>query len=609
MGYDINDIQHLDTKEAMRQRISVYLGSDDTEGIYQSLKEIINNSTDEALAGYGNLITIDVDEEKNKITVKDEGRGVPFGIKDGKNVLVSVYTESHTGGKFTKDAYKNSSGLNGLGATACCMSSAWFLVQSTRNGITASAEFEHGDLKDYKEEKTTNKNGTTVSFIPDKEVFKNMTDNYSYDRICQEIKDISYFNKGVKFIVTSADKKTEFLSKNGIADFINEVAEKPLMKPIFCSAKDEMDEVEVAFVWTKGAEKAYTFVNALAVPDGGSPITGAKTALTTQIKKLSKKDFDGDLIRRGLVYVINCKVLNPSFANQTKSKINNANLRTLANQAFKEGLEKFAKSGEFETIIEMLAKIQRAENAADKAREAVLQSNSEINKELKKKVILADKLADSRFHDERSQLMICEGHSAKGALVKSRDSNTTACFELRGKLINVLKNTEDRSALNDEIKMLHVALGCGVGDKFNIKKLRYGKVVIMADMDKDGYSIVCLVLSFFYHYYPQLLEAGKVWWGVTPLFKVEKGKDVYFAYSDEELKALPSGNVSRLKGLGESQPEDFRKTIFSKDAKMVKITMKDAEEAWKYFDILLGENIEARKDYIFSHVDFENLED
>ena len=610
MGYDIKDIKHLETREAMRTRIPTYLGSDDTNGIYQSLKEIINNSTDEALAGYGDRIEITVDEKNNSITVRDFGRGCPFGKDDqGKEVLVSIYTESHTGGKFDKNAYKNSSGLNGLGGTACCMSSAWFTVTSVRNGVAATAKFKEGLLESYKEEKTDKPNGTTVSFSPDKKVFKNMTEGYSYDKICEDIKNISYLNDKIHFIVRSGDKKREFYSENGIADFLNDSCKKPLMKPIFASAADEDDEVEIGFMWTGGNENSYVFVNGLLCPDGGSPITGAKTALTTQIKKMSGKEFDSDLIRKGLVYVIKCKVKEPSFSNQQKNRILNPNLRTLAGQAFKTGLETFHHSKDFDNVIEMLNKIQKAENAANKARETALAENKNIDRELKKKVLLSDKLADCKYHDERSQLMICEGKSAKGGLVKARDSATTACFDLRGKMLNVLKNDDERASLNEEIKQLHIALGCGLGDKFNIKKLRYGKIVIMADMDKDGYSIACLILSFFYHFYPELLKAGKIYWGVTPLYKVETKDKVYFGYTDDDIKNLPKGSFSRLKGLGESQPKDFRATIFSKDARMIQITMEDAEAAWKYFDILLGENIQERKEYIFSHANFKDLED
>ena len=486
--YDASSIQHLETREAMRTRIQAYLGSDDTEGIYQAFKEIINNSTDEALAGYGNEIYILLNEEKNEIIVKDMGRGVPFSTANGRNVLVEIYTESHTGGKFDKNAYKNSSGLNGLGATAVCMSSEYFIVKSQRDNKIAMARFYQGNLEEYTEEDyKTNKTGTTIIFKPDKEVFKNMTNGYSYERICDEIKNIAYLNKGVKFIVENTEgQKAEFYSENGIADFIKDKVSKPLMKkPIIVSKTDGVDEVEVAFIWSGDKAQSYTFVNGLFCVNGGSTDTGAKTAITNGIKKiLGKIDIDPDIIRRGLVYAVNCKVLNPSFSNQVKDKVVNPSLRSLTQQAFKQGLEEFSTTSECDAIIEMIKKFQKAEKAADRAREAVMNQNKEIEKELKKKIILEDKLVDCRRHDETSQLMICEGHSARGALVKARSGENTACFELRGKLINVLKNDIEKVSKNDEVKALHIVLGCGLGDKFNIKKLRYGKIVIMADMDE-----------------------------------------------------------------------------------------------------------------------------
>jgi DNA gyrase/topoisomerase IV subunit B len=390
----------------------MYLGSDDTDGIYQAFKEIVNNSTDEALAGYGDVIEIKVDEDKNLISVRDYGRGVPFGIRDnGENVLVSIYTESHTGGKFTKGAYANSSGLNGIGASAVCLSSLSFAVESYRDGKAAAANFTKGILDNYKEFDTKEKNGTFVSFIPDKEVFKNMTDTFTFDRIISEIKNISYLNKGVHFIITNkkTKQKKEFYSKNGIADFVIAEAKSPLMKPIICKAKDEIDEVEIAFCWTAGKEAAHVFVNGLYCNEGGSPVTGAKTTLTTQIKKMSGQDLDADLIRKGLVYAINCKVAEPSFANQTKSKINNPNLRTLASKAFKEGLDEFQNSTDFDNIIKMLIKVQKAEKAADRARRQILETSKEIEKNASKKVFNSDKLKDAEFLGPGSTLLIVEG--------------------------------------------------------------------------------------------------------------------------------------------------------------------------------------------------------
>lgn len=412
--YNIKDIQSLDFRTGIRTRIGMYLGSDDTDGIYQALKEIINNSTDEALAGYGKQIDIIINEELNKVIVRDYGRGVPFGFRDnGENVLVSIFTKSHTGGKFNKNAYKNSSGLNGIGGSAVCLSSEEFTVISYRDDKKATATFKKGELLNYKEEENKDeRNGTYVSFIPDIEVFKNMTDKFSFDKICNEIKNIAYLNKGIKFVLINevTKGKQEYYSENGIADFILEKVKNPLMKkPMIYNVKDEIDELEIAYMWTKDSTESFVFVNGLLCPEGGSPITGAKTAITNQIKKLSNKDFEPEVIRKGLVYAINCKVSEPSFANQTKSKINNANLRTLAGQAFKESLEIFSKTSEFNNIIDMLVKIQKAEKAAEKARNQILETSKEIEKNANKKVFNSDKLKDAEFLGQDSILLIVEG--------------------------------------------------------------------------------------------------------------------------------------------------------------------------------------------------------
>ena len=494
-NYGIDSINHLETREAMRTRIQMYLGSDTTDGIYQALKEIINNSTDEALAGYGDRIEVNVDEEKNSVSVRDYGRGVPFGIKDGRNILVAIYTESHTGGKFDKNAYKNSSGLNGIGGTAVCMSSEFFNVRSIREERFAEAIFDKGILKDYKEDSLANigdvtkerrKNGTLVYFKPDKEVFQNMTEGFSYDRICEEIKNISYLNKGVHFIVSNEKGKTqEFYSENGIADFIRDKVESPLMKaPIIASAKDEYDELEIAFMWTGDPSQEYVFVNGLYCPFGGSPITGAKRKITTKIKSLSGKNFDPEIIRRGLIFAVNCRVVNPSFANQTKNKINNPNLATLASQAFDEALEELSHSPDFPVIIEMMTKFANAEKAADKARKEALNRQKKYQDLSKKKIEFIDKLSDAENLGQDSILCVVEGDSAGNAAAAGRDTKKYGILRLRGKMINGLKVDDDDEYYNNkEIELLLYALGINP-DKYDPNKLRYGKIAICVDADK-----------------------------------------------------------------------------------------------------------------------------
>ena len=609
--YTAENIKHLDTRNAMRQRIQMYLGSDDTDGIYQAFKEIINNSTDEALAGYGNKIHIQVDEEHNSIQVRDYGRGVPFGIIDGRNILVAIYTESHTGGKFDKGAYKNSSGLNGIGGTAVCMSSETFFVKSIRDGKIAEAKFEKGNLIDYSE-KTNNNNetGTIVGFTPDKEVFQNMTETFTYDRICSEIKNISYLNKGIHFIIEATDgRKQEFYSENGIADFIKDNISKPLMRaPIICSAKDETDEVEVAFMWTGDVGTSYVFVNGLYCPEGGSPVTGAKTTITTSIKRLSKKDFDPELIRKGLVYAINCKVANPSFANQTKSKINNPNLRTLVSQAFKEGLEEFSNVPEFSSIIEMMIKFQKAEKAADKAREAILNHTKEMSDIRKNKLAFIEKLSDAENLGQDAVLCIVEGDSAGDSVAIGRDAKKYGILRIKGKMKNCLKAEDEEIYKNEEIKMLLYSLGIDINN-YDPKKLRYGKIAILVDPDDDGYHIALLIMANLHRLCPQFLKENRLYWLRSPLFiEQDKNKNpISWYYTDEEfnkVRGTLKGNIKRIKGLGALGEEDLKATLFSSTGGQLMDEIEYSPEGIEQLCNLMGVEIAPRKDFVMSRIDF-----
>ena len=609
MSYGINDIEHLEFREGVRQKISMYLGSDDTEGIYQAFKEIVNNSTDEALMGYGNQIDITVDEETNCVSIRDYGRGVPFGIRDnGENVLVSIYTTSHTGGKFGKGAYKNSSGLNGIGGSAVCLSSKTFEVISFRDGKNASLSVYEGNVADYTEGTTTEDNGTYVRFTPDKTVFKNMNEHYSFERICSEIQNLAYLNKGIKFTVSNFKEVKEFYSKNGIADFINHKAENALMKPIICSAKDDRDEVEVAFMWATGGEQSYVFVNGLFCPEGGAPITGAKTAITSVIKKLSGEDLAPELIRKGLIYAINCKVAEPSFANQTKTKINNPNLRTLASQAFREGLQTFAKSKDCDKILKMLSKFQKAEKAAERARKQVLDTAREIKKNQNKRVFNADKLKDAEFLGEDSTLLIVEGNSAGGAMANARDYKKYGILSLRGKILNPLSNTEERIANNEEIKLILKALNIVPGE-YNSKKLRYGKVCICTDSDSDGFHIGLLVMSVLYYFAPEFLFEGRLGWLRSPLYIVKNGKEESYYFTDEEMNAVRgtiTGEVQRNKGLGSLSDDQAHRSMFTPEFQRID-TFVLTEESEKLLLELMGDEVAPRKEFIFENVDFSEI--
>jgi len=615
-SYGINEIQSLSFKEGVRTRIQMYLGSDDLEGTYQAFKEIINNSTDEAIAGFGNRIEIVVDERDNSLRVRDYGRGVPFGIReDGENVLVSIYSKSHTGGKFEEGAYKNASGLNGIGAKCVCLSAAKFEVNSYRDGKRATAYFEKGDLKEYGEVPITlSQNGTEVWFIPDPEVFKTGKIGYSYDKICNDIKNISYLYSGVTFIITNAatGKKQSYCAKNGIKDFIKENVEKPLNKSIIYDSITDTngDKLEIAFQWGSKREQSYVFVNGLLCPEGGSPITGAKTAITRTFNSLSKQNFEGDSIRQNLFYVINCSVAQPSFANQTKSKINNTNLRTMASNCFSNALKnmKTRYPDEFESIVELMKKVARAEAAAERARKQVLEATKEIERNQKKSMIASDKLFDAEKLGPDSILLIVEGDSPASSMSKARDYTKYGIMAIRGKIINALANPEEKVFQNEEIKLLLSAMNIVPG-KYNASKLRYGKIAICTDADSDGSHIGLLIMACLQYLAPQFIKEGRLFWLRSPLYIIKNGKSESYYFTDEEFNAVKTkikGEVQRNKGLGALSPSQARASMFSDQfQRLDPITPTDDSAA--LLEALMGKDGEPRKEYVFNKIDFQTI--
>ena len=611
--YGINEIQSLSFKEGVRTRIQMYLGSDDLDGTYQAFKEIINNATDEAIAGFGDKIEIYVHESDNSISVRDYGRGVPFGIReDGENVLVSVYSKSHTGGKFKEGAYKNSSGLNGVGGSCVCLSSDLFIVQSFRDGRMAEAHFKKGDLISYEECDTNEKDGTFVQFQPDPEVFKGSTIGYSFDKIAEDIKNISYLYSGITFVVQGEKgKKQVYCAKNGIVDFVKDNIKRPLHKHIITGeAHDETDRVEIAFQWSGDKESDYVFVNGLRCPEGGSPITGAKGAITRTFNSLSNQKFDGDSIRSGLFYVINCSVAQPSFANQTKSKINNANLRTLASNAFSDALKqmKIKYKDEFDTVVELMKKIAKAEAAAEKARRQVLEATKDIEKNQKKKVFASDKLKDAEFLGPNATLLIVEGDSAAGGIAKARDYEHYGILAIRGKILNCLAHPEEKIFQNEEIKLLLSAMNIVPG-KYNASKLRYGRIGICTDADSDGYHIGLLIMAALRYLAPEFINEGRLCWLRSPLYIVKNGKTESYYFTDEEFNKVRNkvkGEVTRAKGLGALSVEQAHKSMFTPEFQRLDVLEADADSLF-LLEQLMGESVEPRKQFIFNKIDFSEV--
>lgn len=617
--YNINSIETLSFRDAVRTRIQMYLGSNDNEGAIHGLQEIISNSIDEFIMGYGNEIIITLHGD-NVVSVRDFGRGVPFGKKeDGTNTLQAIYSSAHTGGKFNDKAYQFAVGLNGIGAKATCLSAESFSVVSSRDGKLASAVFEKGNMVDYQEVENTNgiARGTYVKFKPDAEVFNLEPINISFERVCDICKNLSYLTKGLKFTVELAavnDNPGEtkvFMCEDGLVDLIKDTVKSPVHNTVInYTLSDDTNTIEIALQWAKGREKSYCFTNGVLNAEGGTPITGIKTSITRTLNKYFKGNLTGELARTGLVYAVSCKVANPSFANQTKTKINNPELRSLADKAFAEAFTKFKDlyPNECKKIEDFLLKEKKAEEAAEKARNAVLNAQKQLTAESKKKTVAANKLADCKYHDERSSLYICEGDSACGSIKLARNSDFVAAMPIRGKIINALKNPLDEVLENEEVQAINKVLGCGMLDHINTAKTRYGKIFFAADADPDGNSIVCLLLVLFYKMWPELIKEGRVYWAQFPLYEVTVGKTKYFAYDDEELKKLPKGKVSRNKGLGEMDPDDFERAAFSDEARAIRFTMEDVEEAKEILETLLGNENEARSQYIFENVDFTTVE-
>ena len=418
MSYDINSIETLQFKEAVRMRIPMYLGSNDMEGVYNGIQEIISNSIDEFIMGFGDKIEITLYPD-NYISVRDYGRGVPFGTREnGENVLEAIYSHAHTGGKFTSKDYQFAVGLNGIGAKATCLSSEEFSVVSVRDNRVASICFERGNMVDYTEVDNTKKlpNGTFVKYKPDAQVFNLEPIEIKFEHLCKTCENLSFLTKGLTFELrdetVSPAATVIYKSENGLMDLVTQKAANKIHEnPIYYYLSDGTNSVEIACIWTKSrGEHFYCFTNGVANAEGGTPITGLKTSITKTLQK-KIKSLTGELARTGLVYAVSCKVVNPSFANQTKTKINNPELRSLASKAFSEGFEKFCLQypNEEKKIEDFLTKEEKAEKAAEKARTAVLNATKDIEKNQKRKVFSSDKLSDAEYLGQDSTLLIVEG--------------------------------------------------------------------------------------------------------------------------------------------------------------------------------------------------------
>ena len=616
-NYTANDIQTLDFRTAIRTRIAMYMGSADNQGVLQCVREIITNSIDEATMGYGNKIIVDL-YEGNRIKIADEGRGCPFGKReDGTEALEAIYTMAHSGAKFNDKIFQNVAGMNGIGAKGVALSSDHFQVWSYRDGKCATMWLEKGFKKGY-EEKVLSKNdpstGTIVEFIPSQEVYNLEPIKFDFEEIKKMCRDWSYLSKGVSFILHNhiTNEKITYLSKNGLIDLMKEKSDKMLHKtPLSISINEDGIEAEIVMGWTNNrSEIWHVFTNGLENSEGGTSLTGIKTALTNFFKKKLKGEAHPDVLRKGLFYAVSCKVPNPSFANQTKTKVNNPELRGLCQRATTKMLEEFElrHKDEFEKILELLTKELKAEVAAEKARKQVLEATKDIEKNQKKKVFASDKLKDAEFLGQNSTLLIVEGDSAAGGMAKARDYTKYGILAIRGKILNCLAHPDEKIFQNEEIKLLLSAMNINP-NKYDASKLRYGKIAICTDADSDGSHIGLLIMAALHYLAPKFIEEGRLCWLRSPLYIVKNGKKESYYFTDEEFNAVRGkvkGEVQRNKGLGALSPEQAHISMFTDEYQRMDV-LEWSPDAIQLLEQLMGEDVEPRRQFVFNEIDFSQV--
>ena len=593
----------------------MYMGSADNQGVLQCVREIITNSIDEYTMGYGDRIRVTLDKD-NTVTVQDFGRGVPFGLReDGTDALEAIYTMPHSGGKFNDKTYQNVAGMNGIGAKGVALSSDYFLVRSQRDGKIATLILKDGVKQDLTViDQKTAWSGTFVQFTPSQEVYNLEPININFKDIKKMCEDWSYLCKGLTFELEDkvTGEKVTYYSKNGLVDLMKAKGGKALNKtPLSICLKEGDITAEIAMEWTDSrTETSYVFTNGLENVEGGTSLTGVKTALTNFFKKKLKGEAPPEVLRKGLLYAISCQVPNPSFANQTKTKVNNIELRGLCQRATTQMLESFEQqhADEFQRVLDLLAKEQKAELAAERARKQVLEAQKEVEKSQKKKYIASDKLKDAEFLGQDATLLIVEGNSAMASVGVARDEKTYGIMCIRGKIINALSNDEEKIYQNEEIKLLLSALNIVPGH-YDSRKLRYGRVGVCTDSDSDGYHIGLLLMAALQYLAPQFIEEGRLGWLRSPLYIVKNGKTENYYFTDEEMDAARghiSGVIQRNKGIGSLTPEQAYNSMFT--AKNQRFDMfQTSPEARDLLYNLMGKDVEPRTDFIFKNVDFSMI--
>ncbi len=620
-NYDENQIQVLEGLEAVRKRPGMYIGSTSGKGLHHLVWEIVDNSIDEALAGYCTEINV-VIENDNSITVKDNGRGIPVGIheKMGRPAVEVIMTVLHAGGKFDGSGYKVSGGLHGVGASVVNALSTQLDVTVYRDGKIHYQEFERGVPKaDLKVIGETDVTGTTTHFIPDREIFTE-TIEYDYDTLATRVRELAFLTKGVKITIEDTregkEQKNEYCYEGGIKSYVehlNRSREVVHEEPVYIEGSRDGITVEVALQYNDSyTSNIYSFANNIHTYEGGAHEAGFKTGLTRVINDYARKNgvfkendpnLSGEDVREGLTAIISIKHPDPQFEGQTKTKLGNSEARTITDALFSEALETFLLENpdSAKKIVEKGVMAARARMAAKKARELTRRKSAlEVSN-------LPGKLADCSSKDPSiSELYIVEGDSAGGSAKQGRDRHFQAILPLRGKILNVEKARLDKILSNNEVRSMITALGTGIGEDFNLEKARYQKVVIMTDADVDGAHIRTLLLTFFYRYMRQIIEKGYIYIAQPPLYKVQQGKRVEYAYNDKQLEEIlkelpqnPKPGLQRYKGLGEMNATQLWETTMDPETRtLLQVTLKDAIDADETFEMLMGDKVEPRRNFI-----------
>lgn len=631
-NYQAENITVLEGLEAVRKRPGMYIGTTSERGLHHLVWEIVDNSIDEALAGYCDKIIVNVLPD-NIIEVIDNGRGIPTGIhpKYGKSALEIVLTVLHAGGKFENDNYKVSGGLHGVGVSVVNALSEWLEVEVNRDGKIWYQKYNRGiPVEPVKTIGETEVTGTKVTFKADYEIFETLV--YSFETLDTRLKELAYLNKGLRIILTDKRKSPEVVAdlkfEGGIVDYIKDVEKDNtalIKEPIYMSGESDGIVVEAVMTYnTNQRESVYSFVNNIHTHEGGTHVSGFRTALTRVINDVGKaqgllKDKDGKLqgsdIREGLSAIVSIKIAQPQFEGQTKTKLGNSEVTGIVSNIVGTQLKMFLEDtpGDTKVIIDKVLNSKRAREAAQKARELVLRKSAlEVGS-------LPGKLADcSSKNPDECEIYIVEGDSAGGSAKQGRDRRFQAILPLRGKILNVEKAGLHKALENAEIRAMITAFGAGMGENFDISKLRYGKIVLMTDADVDGAHIRTLLLTFFYRYMVELLHNGNVYIAQPPLYKITTGRTVQYAYDDKQLKLildnLEGDNrkyaLQRYKGLGEMNPEQLWETTMDPDARtFYQVKVDDAREADMIFDKLMGDKVEPRREFIESGAQFvKNLD-